>query len=249
MPIGFGRDHRDRGRAGASALSTPSASNALSADEQQMVVDNLGLVHHIVTRVMHRFPSDYARDDLVQVGTLGLIEAVGRFDPDRGVRFSSYAGRRIEGAITDHLRSTDWAPRSVRSQQRRLASAEASGASTEEDLSRISGLDVETIRRTRADIRRANLDSFEHRQAGGVDVVGSDAVDANLLQREQMSELREALSRLTPRHRLLVESHFLDGRSLTEIGEALGVTQSRASQLKSEALAELRRIMAGRTFF
>lgn len=209
-----------------------------------MVVDNLGLVHHIVTRVMHRFPSDYIRDDLVQVGTLGLIEAVRRFDPERGVRFSSYAGRRIEGSITDHLRSTDWAPRSVRSQQRRLASAEASGAHTDEDLSRMSGLDIETIRRTRADIRRARVDSFEHRQAGGVDVMGTDAVDQNLLHREQLSELRQALEALTPRQRLLVESHFLDGRSLTEIGESLGVTQSRASQLKSEALAELRRIMA-----
>ncbi len=244
MPIGLGFDHRSVEGPAASSTPNPSDSSGLSADEQQMVVDNLGLVHHIVTRVMHRFPSDYARDDLVQVGTLGLIEAVRRFDPHRGVRFSSYAGRRIEGAITDHLRSTDWAPRSVRSQQRRLASAEARGARTDEDLSRMSGLDVEAIRRTRADIRRANLDSFERRKAGGVDVVGTDGVDENLLHREQLSELRQALETLTPRHRLLVESHFLDGRSLTEIGESMGVTQSRASQLKSEALAELRRIMA-----
>ncbi len=244
MPIGLGFDHRSGEGPAASSTPNPSGSSGLSTDEQQMVVDNLGLVHHIVTRVMHRFPSDYARDDLVQVGTLGLIDAVRRFDPNRGVRFSSYAGRRIEGAITDHLRSTDWAPRSVRSQQRRLASAEAHGARTDEDLSRMSGLDVEAIRRTRADIRQANLDSFERRKAGGVDVVGADGVDENLLHREQLSELRQALETLTPRHRLLVESHFLDGRSLTEIGESMGVTQSRASQLKSEALAELRRIMA-----
>lgn len=246
MPTGLSRDNRTANTPTVDTDGPPTGG--LDRDEKQAVMDNLGLVHHIVTRVMHRFPSSYTRDDLVQVGTLGLIEAVRRFDPERGVRFSSFAGRRIEGAITDHLRSTDWAPRSVRSQQRRLASAEATGARSDEDISRISGLDIESVRRTRDDVRRARIDSFEYRQAGGVDVAGPNTVDESLLHREQLSELRQALAQLTSRHRMLVESHFLDGRSLTEIGQSMGVTQSRASQLKSEALAELRRIMARSTY-
>ncbi len=207
-----------------------------------MVTENLGLVHHIASRVVHRFPADFDRDDLVQVGTIGLIEAIRRFDPDRGVRFASFAGRRIEGAITDYLRSNDWAPRSVRSQRRMVAMAEARGATSDEEVGRFSGLDVGTVRRVRADVERASLLSFERVVEAGADVDDTNhPVDAELLRQESAATLRSALDLLPPRQRMLVEAHFLDGRTLTEIGEAMGVTQSRASQLKAEALATLRR--------
>ncbi len=229
----------DRGVGSASAAVAPTG---LTASEQAMVTENIGLVHHIASRAVHRFPSDFDRDDLVQVGTLGLIEAVRRFDPERGVRFSSFAGRRIEGAITDHLRSTDWAPRSVRTRRRLLAMAEARGASTDDELSRLSGLDTDTVRRVRADVERANLLSFERVVEAGADVDDRHhSVDDELLRRESAELLRAALGRLPSRQRMLVEAHFLDGKTLTEIGEAMGVTQSRASQLKAEALATLRR--------
>jgi len=237
VTISTGPAERGGGTAGAAAART-----GLSASEQTMVTENIGLVHHIASRVVHRFPSDFDRDDLVQVGTLGLIDAVRRFDPDRGVRFSSFAGRRIEGAITDYLRSTDWAPRSVRSRRRILAMAEASGATTDDEVSRLSGLDPETVRRVRADVERASLLSFERVVDAGADLDDSDhSIDSDLLRRESAQTVRAALDRLPLRQRMLVEAHFLDGRTLTEIGEAMGVTQSRASQLKAEALATLRR--------
>ncbi|MDH4279763.1 MAG: sigma-70 family RNA polymerase sigma factor [Acidimicrobiia bacterium] len=237
MTISTGPAERGGGTASAAAART-----GLSASEQRMVTENIGLVHHIASRVVHRFPSDYDRDDLVQVGTLGLIDAVRRFDPDRGVRFSGYAGRRIEGAITDYLRSTDWAPRSVRSRRRILAMAEARGATTDDEVSRLSGLDPDTVRRVRADVERANLLSFERVVDAGADVNdGNHSIDTELLREESAQTLRSALDRLPSRQRMLVEAHFLDGRTLTEIGEAMGVTQSRASQLKAEALATLRR--------
>lgn len=221
------------------------ATAGLTPEQRQIVIDNLGLVHHIVARVSQRFPSAMNRDDLVQTGTMGLIEAVTRFDPERGSKFSTFAGRRIEGAITDHLRSGDWAPRSVRAQQRRLHRAEANGAHTDEELSRLTGMNPETIRRTRAEVNRATLASFDSSSFDRNQVIDrSRPVDTGLLERETISELRAALRLLPDRHRLLVEAHFLDGRTLTEIGEAMGVTQSRASQLKAEALADLRRIMS-----
>lgn len=217
----------------------------LTEAEQTMVTENLGLVHHIAARVVHRFPADFGREDIVQVGTMGLIEAVRRFEPERGVRFSSFAGRRIEGAIADYLRSNDWAPRSVRSQRRLLALAEARGATSDEEISRMSGLDPGAVRRVRADVERASLLSFERVVEAGADVDDNNrTVDAELLRRESVETLRSALSLLPPRQRMLVEAHYLDGRTLTEIGEAMGVTQSRASQLKSEALATLRRRLA-----
>lgn len=217
----------------------------LSASEQTMVTENLGLVHHIASRAVHRFPADFDRDDLVQVGTMGLIEAVRRFDPERGVRFSSFAGRRIEGAITDYLRSNDWAPRSVRSHRRLLAMAEGRGATSDDEISRLSGLDAGAVRRVRADVERASLLSFERIVDAGADLdANGRTIDADLLQRESLAALRAALDLLAPRQRMLVEAHFLDGRTLTEIGEAMGVSQSRASQLKAEALSALRRHLA-----
>ena len=230
---------------GVGPASAVDAGRGMTASEQSMVTENLGLVHHIASRVVHRFPADFDRDDLVQVGTMGLIEAVRRFDPERGVRFSSYAGRRIEGAITDYLRSNDWAPRSVRSQRRMLAIAEAQGATNDADVGRLSGLDSRAVRRVKADVERANLLSFERVVDAGADLDDRNrSIDADLLHRESLQSLRAALDRLPARQRMLVEAHFLDGRTLTEIGEAMGVTQSRASQLKSEALASLRRHMS-----
>ena len=233
---------------GGGQIPAAGKISEMTDGERQMVTDNLGLVHHIVARVIQRFPSDYGRDDMVQVGTLGLIEATRRFDPERGTRFSTFAGRRIEGAITDYLRSNDWAPRSVRSQRRVLAMAEAQGATTDQEVSRLSGLDPSVVRRVRADVERARLDSFERRVDAGIDVGNKEqGIDSDLLHREAVGELRSALHRLPPRQRILVEAHFLDGRTLTEIGEAMGITQSRASQLKAEALTTMRRLLAPAT--
>lgn len=216
--------------------------SGLTAAQQAMVTENLGLVHHIATRIVHRFPADFDRDDLIQVGTMGLMEAVRRFDPERGVRFSSFAGRRIEGSITDYLRSNDWAPRSIRNQRRLLAVAESRGATSDAEIGRLSGLDPHAVRRVRANVERASLLSFERVVEAGTDVDDTNRpVDTELLRQESVETLRAALDRLPSRQRLLVEAHFLDGRTLTEIGEAMGITQSRASQLKAEALSTLRR--------
>ena len=85
---------------------------------------NVALVEHIVTRMSARLPNHYERDDLVQAGMLALVESAGRFDEDRGVAFSTFAGRRIEGAILDVVRRDDWLPRSARAKARELAAVE-----------------------------------------------------------------------------------------------------------------------------
>ena len=85
---------------------------------------NVALVEHIVTRMSARLPNHYERDDLVQAGMLALVESAGRFDEDRGVAFSTFAGRRIEGAILDVIRRDDWLPRSARAKARELAAVE-----------------------------------------------------------------------------------------------------------------------------
>ncbi len=208
-----------------------SAFTHLPDDVRTRVEENLGLVHHIVARVRGRLPAHHETDDLFQAGSLGLIDAAGRFDPDRGIRFSTFAGRRIEGAIADHLRSEDWAPRSVRRFERHLAEIDGR-PQTDPGVSRAE------LDRRRALVDRARVESIHDQQA---EAAASGPLPGERLDRlDDLEAVRAALERLRPKERFVVEAHFLDGRSITEIGESLGVTQSRASQLKAEALRSLR---------
>ncbi len=217
-----------------------------------MVLANVPLVEHIVNRVSANLPASHSRDDLVQTGILGLITATIRFDRTRGTAFSTFAGRRIEGALIDMLRRADWAPRSVRSMERRLSTAEdrrsALQSASIERLSRELGCDAEQIHRLRNDIAKARLDSLD-RPVGSDDIsvplsdtivdqrVGAEEI---VDQHELIGYLRDGVALLPERHRMVVIGYFFEGRSITELGALLGVSQSRASQIKDEALKLLR---------
>jgi RNA polymerase sigma factor FliA len=233
-------------------------TDRLTSEQQDLVARNLALVEHIVKRLMARFPSTYDRDDLVQAGTMGLIEASTRFDPSHGIAFSTFAGRRIEGSVIDQLRRNDWAPRSVRANERRLDQAEAEltarhGRSPDEHtLASALALDVDDVRTLRTRIARASIDSLDRtvgRDNTGVPlsetIVDDDSsnVELHLDEAELRGYLRDALALLPERHKLVVKGHFLEGRSMTELGELLGVTQSRASQLKEDALRMMRQAL------
>ena len=221
-----------------------------------MVERNIALVEHIVKRLMSRFPASYDRDDLVQTGILGLIEASTRFDPTKGIAFSTFAGRRIEGSVIDQLRRDDWAPRSVRSGERQLEQAEAehrarSGGGPVDDsaIGEALGMSVGDVHRLRTRIADASLDSLD-RPIGRDDALVSLSetiadltglgVEGELDDRELRGYLRDAVGLLPERHRIIIVGHFLEGRSMTELGQLLGVTQSRASQLKEDALRLVR---------
>lgn len=228
----------------------------LTPAQQQLVARNIPLVEHIVKRLTLRFPTGSDRDDLVQAGTLGLIEAAVRYDPGKAVAFSTFAGRRIEGAVLDHLRRDDWAPRSVRAGKRRLEHAEAElvarnrGDRPQPDqLAAALGVDPLDVHRLRTRIAAAAIDSLDRPIAsdepGGTlaDTVtdrSAGSVESHLDDRELRGYLRDALALLPERHRFVVVGHFLEGRSMTELGQLLGVTQSRASQLKEDALRLIR---------
>jgi len=242
-------------------------TEVLSPEQRQMVVDNLPLVEHIVNRVAAGLPRSYSRDDLVQTGTLGLISAATRFDVEMGTAFSTYAGRRIEGAVIDMLRQTDWAPRSVRALQRRLAYAESTvgtHASTRngddapgrhEIAARIAqelGVSVDELDRVRGNIEKARLESLDQPVRNSVSgdqgasslsslvPASGDTVEEHVDNQEMIGYLREGISLLPERHRLVVAGFFFEGQSMTDLGALLGVSQSRASQLKEEAIRMLR---------
>jgi RNA polymerase sigma factor for flagellar operon FliA len=228
----------------------------LTSEQREMVERNVPLVEHIVKRMLARFPAGYERDDLVQAGTVGLMEATTRFDPTQGIAFSTFAGRRIEGAIIDQLRRDDWAPRSVRAGERRLEQAEAeltARRGTRPDdraLGTAMGVDAGEVSRLRARIAAATVESLDRSVNRDdtattlaetvADLAGLSA-ESEIDERELRGYLRDAVALLPERHRMVVVGHFFEGRSMTELGELLGVTQSRASQLKEDALGMMRR--------
>lgn len=233
----------------------------LTDEQREMVLANVPLVEHIVNRVASNLPASYSRDDLVQTGIMGLITATVRFDPDNGSAFSTFAGRRIEGAIIDMLRSADWAPRSVRAMERKLNRAEEANtgavhgdnpetghSASTTALGRELGCDPAQIHQLRKDIAKARLDSLD-RPAGGEDgsmPLSSTVIDTGhraeeiVDHHEMIGYLRDGVSLLPERHRVIVVGYYFQGRSITELGALLEVTQSRASQIKDEALSLLR---------
>ncbi len=243
----------------APQASTSEQSNLvqrLTPEQEATVERNIALVHHIVTRMTQNFPSADQRDDLVQAGLVGLIEATQRFDPERGFSFSTFAGRRIEGAVLDLLRRADWAPRSVRRNERQLHDVEAQLTSslgrkpTPSELGESMGTGLDQIHSLRADVAQArvsslfvsgrtNEDDSTTAEADSPVALGSLGHE-DLEHQELMGYLRDGIRLLPERHRVVIVGHFLDGKSMTELGELLGVTQSRASQLKGEALTMLK---------
>lgn len=216
---------------------------------------HLPLVRHIVLRVAVHFPRHVDRDELARAGALGLVEASRRWDPSRGVPFDRFVARRIRGAVLDAVRAADWAPRSVRAVGRRMAmveqelTGELGRLPSSEELAARLGIDPAELARLSDRVYRSVVLALEQpvRDAGDetmslVDILSDDdrGPEEELENRELLAYLHDALGLLPERHRLVIVGYFLEGRSSAELARFLGVTESRISQLRSEALQMLR---------
>ena len=219
--------------------------------EDALVRAHLPLVQYLVAEVFQRVPAHVCRDDLESAAMAGLAQAARSFDADRGVPFDRFASRRIRGALLDELRSRDWATRSVRSLARSVAKAgdeltallgrPPSPAEVAERL----GCDVAEVQAVAAGVARANVVNYESlfEDGTGEDLLpmdDGDAPDACLLERERQAYLVDAVAALPARLQRVVIGYFFEERSMHELGEELGVTDSRISQMRAEALILLR---------
>jgi RNA polymerase sigma factor for flagellar operon FliA len=231
------------------AAATPGVAEPL-------VEEHLELVRHVVMQVAVHFPRYVDRQELARAGALGLVEAARRYDPSRGVPFDRYAARRIRGAILDSVRAADWAPRSVRTLGRKLEQIEqqlaAAGGepATSGGVAAALGLSEKELHRLRDRVFRSVVLALEHVVADA-DAEGLTLVDVladrtavepaeELETRELLGYLRDAVSLLPERHRIVVVGYFLEGRTSLELATLLGVTESRVSQIRSESLEMLR---------
>lgn len=214
---------------------------------EELVRANLGLVGHLAREAAARLPRHLDTDDLYGAGALALVQAAQAFDPDLGVPFARFAGTRIRGAMIDQMRQRDWATRSVRSRARMLATVTEeltkalNRAPSDAELAAASGLTEADVRHVAAGTDRASLLSLDPLTADG-DGLGAGLVDGSprpdeaLVAAERIGYLRDAIAELPERARYVVTGYYLESRQLTELADELGVTQSRASQLRAEAL-------------
>lgn len=207
-------------------------------------------VWHVARSLARRLPPTIDVEDLVGAGSLGLLAAADRFEPGRGITFKTYAESRIRGAMLDYLRQTDWAPRRLRKAQRSLRAAEirleGHGLATDDDLARELGLSLDEYQNLRGAIDTLSLLSYDATPCPETGFAGSAAAPAERspLAEYERAEMRErlaaAIDRLPARERQIISLSFVEDLSLKEIGGIFGVTESRVSQIRTQALRLLR---------
>ena len=222
----------------------------------EVIEAHLPLVKHIVFQVAVHFPRHVDREELARAGALGLVEAARRYDESRGVPFQRFAAQRIRGAILDAVRAADWAPRSVRNSARAIDRTQQSLATdlgrapTPAEVAEALGTTIEQLARIQGKVYRSVVLALDHvmveeddEELALVDVVsdGGAADPSNELEgRELRAYLRDAVHLLPERHRLVIVGYFMEGRTSQDLARFLGVTESRISQLRTEALGLLR---------
>ena len=229
--------------------------NVDDAVRRKLIEDHLPLVRHVVFQVAVHFPRHVDREELATAGALGLVEAARRYDESRGVPFDRFAAQRIRGAILDAVRAADWAPRSVRTLARRLESVEQGLASelgrvpTPEEVAQALGLTRNELHRLQDRLFRSVVLALEYEVNDAdedltlVDVLSDTSTvepSEELEHRELLAYMRDAIELLPERHRVVIAGYFMHGRKSQDIADELGVTESRISQLRSEALEMLR---------
>jgi RNA polymerase sigma factor for flagellar operon FliA len=237
------------------------------AVRENLVLHYAPLVKVVAGRVGGGLPPHVEQGDLIAYGLTGLIEAIDRYDPERGVKFKTFALLRIRGAMIDALRRLDWVPRKVRQNAREIEQVEAGlGARlgrvpTETELSDRLGLDLETLRGRLREIADARLYSFDAPQPGRrdesvggdtslLDLVSSpgltepqEALDAAEETRDLRGVLSGAIGDLPERQQFVLACRYREDLRLGEIGEVMGISESRVSQLHTKALISLRAVL------
>jgi len=211
----------------------------------RLVLQYSPLVKYVAGRVRSGLPSTVDQNDLVSDGVIGLMDAIDKFDPGRGLQFQTYAVSRIRGAIVDGLRATDWVPRSVREKIRDIDAAQTAlekrlgRAPTDREVAERLEISVGELRKVYGQTAHTSVMSFESSvneedlPRASMDLPGADD--------DIPSGFLSAVRELPERDQVVVALYYWERLTLAEIGQVLGVTESRVSQLHSRATLALRR--------
>jgi RNA polymerase sigma factor for flagellar operon FliA len=223
-------------------------------DRDALVTDCLPLVKFIAHRISSRLPAHVDVDDLIHSGILGLMDAVKKFEPDRNVKFKTYAEQRIRGAILDGLRDLDWVPRSLRRKKKDIETAyhlleqQHGRAASDEEVAAHLGLTLEELQHSLDDLKGVTLGTFIDAGENGEGenlisfVPDPDGENPHILlqARELKTILKTAVDRLPTKERFVVQLYYFDELTMKEIGTLLNITESRVSQLHTKSMLRLR---------
>jgi len=224
---------------------------------ERLILHYSPLVKFVAGRVAAGLPQNIEQADLVSYGIFGLIDAIDKFDPERGFKFETYAISRIKGAIIDELRSIDWVPRSIRSKAR---SIERAYSKLENELQRTPGDDEvadelemteSELAQTLSQISFVGLVALDELLTVGGERSGSSTLGDTVADRahdpvaafelgEMKHVLADAINRMPDRERLVLTLYYYEALTLSEIGDVLGVTESRVCQIHTKAILQLR---------
>ncbi len=247
---------------GIDALWLEFKRTGVQALRNQLIIYYAPFVKYVAGRVLSGLPRHFDEDDLVSYGIIGLIDAIERFEPDRKLRFETYAIPRIKGAIIDELRSIDWVPRSVRTKARAVEQAFTSleatlrRAPTEVEVAAELEMTMGEFQKALRKISSVGMMALDEVLRGGErserSTLGETLPDraqgpvAALEAKESKEALVRAVDGMPERERTVLLMYYYDGMTLTEIGDVLGVTESRVCQIHTKALRQLRSKLADR---
>ena len=222
----------------------------------KLIIQYSPLVKYVAGRVGVGMPRNVEQAELVSFGIFGLIDAIEKFDPERGYKFETYAIARIKGAILDELRSIDWVPRSVRSKARTLEGAMAKleaehhRSPTDEEVAAEMEITEEQLQTTLSQISFMGIAALDEMLAGGDRgesvSVGDTVADTGdgpmgVYEVEEMRQtLATSINRMPEREKIVLTLYYYEGLTLAEIGRVLGVTESRVCQIHAKAVLQLR---------
>ncbi|WP_336250304.1 sigma-70 family RNA polymerase sigma factor [Stomatohabitans albus] len=217
---------------------------------EELITANLPLVQYGVSEIAARLPRHVHRDDLVSAAMLGLTQAAKSWNSDKGVEFPKFAIIRIRGALLDELRSRDWASRSVRRQAREMQAATEAFTSREgrtpsmSETAKEMGTSVKQVENLVHDVHRGTVLNYDAMVGEGDAANLLPSAEATpeeaILSNERRAYLADAVMALPERLRHVIIGYFFEGRQMIDIAEELGVTESRISQMRSEAFALIR---------
>jgi RNA polymerase sigma factor for flagellar operon FliA len=233
------------------------------AVRDRLILTYAPLVKYVAGRLGSGLPAHVDEGDLVSYGLLGLIASIERYEPDRDVKFETYAIARIKGSILDELRALDWVPRSVRSRARQIERAmselesKLARAPTDEEIAAKVGISVDELGESLTDISRSSIAALDElwtpsgSEGEGVSLIdtiedtqGPEPQSA-FAQTERREAVADAITRLPEREKLVITLYYYEDLTLREIGEVLGVTESRISQLHTKAILRLKARLTG----
>jgi len=247
---------RDSNRAGSypPSVSAIPVAQALTSEQERVLLEHLPIVRFHARRIHEKLPQHVDIEDLVSAGVVGLMDAFSKFDPDKKVQFRSYAQFRIRGAILDSLRTLDWSPRELRRKGRaveeaiRLVTARTGRVPGEPEVAMEMGLTLDDYQQLLGDLKGLEIGTLhvERNEDSGDEelayIPGRPEDDPlfHCLRGEMEDRLTDAIQNLPERERLVMTLYYYEEMTMREIGLALGVVESRVSQVHASAVVHMR---------